>query len=90
MVKANNVEKITADWAPIGLDVINIGTEEEPILLPTSDSTVIGFGNKTNVYDEGVNNIVVGVNSMKGNPPGPAIRDAMKRKMEIIKSIRRP
>ncbi len=90
MVKGNNVEKITTDLAPIGLLTLNIGTVEEPIFLPTSDSTVVGFGKKTNVYDEGVNNTIVGVNNMNGNPPGPAIRDAMKRKMEIIKSIRKP
>ena len=91
MVKANNAEKLTADLAPIGLLTVNIGTEEEPILLPTSDSTVVGFGNKTNVYadPEGYGNILVGVNNMQGNPPGPAIRDAMKRKMEMIKSMRK-
>ena len=55
----------------------------------TMNSTVVGFGNKTNVYDEGVNNTLVGVNSMNGTPPGPAIPDAMKRKMEIIKSLRK-
>ena len=89
LVKANNVQKVDADLAPIGLLTVNIGTEEEPILVPTSDSTVVGFGKKTNVYDEGVNNTLVGVNNMH-NPPGPAIRDAMKRKMEIIKSMRKP
>jgi len=48
------------------------------------------FVKKTNVYDEGVNNTLVGVNNMQGNPPKPAIRDAMKRKMEMIKFIRKP
>jgi len=91
MVKANNVEKVTAEWAAIGLLTLNIGTDEKPILVPTSDSTVVGFGNKTNVYadPEAYGNILVGVNSMQGNPPGPAIRDAMKRKMEMIKSMRK-
>jgi hypothetical protein len=89
IVKANNVEKMNADLAPIGLLTANVGTEEEPILVPTSGSTVVGFGKKTNVYDEGVNNTIVGVNNMQGNPPGPAIRDAMKRKMEMIKSMRK-
>ena len=46
MVKANNVEKFTADWVPIGLLTLNIGTEDEPILVPTRDSTVVGAGNK--------------------------------------------
>ncbi len=90
VVKANDVEKMNADWAPIGLLTVNIGTEEEPVLLPTGDSTVVGFGKKTGVYDEGENNTLVGMNNMQGNPPGPAIRDAMKRKMEMIKAMRKP
>jgi parallel beta-helix repeat protein len=83
MVKANNVNGLTADIAPIALWT-------PPWLIPpipTTDSTVVGSGKKTNVYDEGINNTLVGVNNMNGNPPGPAIRDAMKRKMEAIKSL---
>ena len=79
MVKANNVEKVAADFVPIGLMTADV---------PTTDSTVVGFGKKTNVYDEEGNNTLVGVNNVQGNPPGPAIRDAMKRKMEMIKSLR--
>ena len=90
LVKGNNIQKVDADLASLGLLSYNIGTAEEPILVPTSDSTVVGFGNKTNVYDEGVNNTFVGVNNMQGNPPGPAVRDAIKRKMEMIKSMRKP
>jgi hypothetical protein len=78
MVKANNVQQVTAEVAPIFLD-------EE-----ATDCTVVGFGGKTNVLDLGVNNNLVGVKNMHGNPPGPAIRDAMNRKMEIIKSMRKP
>ena len=78
MVKGNNVNGLTADWVPIALWT-TVG--------PTTDSTVVGSGKKTNVYDEGINNTLVGVNNMNGNPPGPAIRDAMKRKMEVIKSL---
>jgi hypothetical protein len=89
IVKANNVEQMNAELAPIGLLTVNLGTEEEPVLLPTSGSTVVGSGNKANVYDEGVNNTLVGVNNMHGNPPGPAVRDAMKRKLEMIKSMRK-
>jgi len=83
MVKGNNIEEVTADVAPIGLMLL---WDE---FLP-NDCTVVGSGTKTNLYDEGVNNTLVGVNNMQGNPPGPAIRDAMKRKMEMVKSIRRP
>lgn len=33
-------------------------------------------------------NTLVGVNNMHGNPPGPAIRDAMERKAGFMKSVR--
>jgi hypothetical protein len=87
MVKANNVQQVVADVAPIGL-MINLWYDPD-FVLPTTDCTVVGFGAKTNVYDEGVNNTIVGVNNKRGNPPGPAVRDAMKRKMELIKSMRK-
>ncbi len=63
-----------------------------PILLcdSTSQNTVVGGNNKANAVDLGTDNTLVGVNNMQGNPPGPAIRDAMKRKMEMIKSMRKP
>jgi len=57
---------------------------------PVRPHRLTGFGSKANVYDEGVGNTLVGVNSVQGNPPGPAIRDAMKRKIEMLKSNRRP
>ncbi len=90
MVKANNVERVTTDAAPIYL-MTNLWWAPD-IVVPTTDSTVVGFGNETNVYadPEGYGNILVGVNNIQGNPPGPAVRDAMKRKMALIKSIRRP
>ncbi len=84
MLKANNVQKLTADAAPIGL-MINTWFGS----YPASDCTVVAGNTKTDVYDEGVNNTLVGVNNMQGNPPGPAIRDAMKRKMEMTKSMRK-
>ena len=55
----------------------------------TSNYTVIGGGpNKTNVYDEGTNNILTGVNNMKGNSPSPAIKEAMARKLETMKAFK--
>jgi len=78
MVKGNNVEQVTAEVAPIFLDE------------GTTDCTVVGFGGETNVLDQGVNNTLVGVNNMTGNAVLPAASDAMKRKMEIIKSMRKP
>ena len=84
MVKANNIENVTAEAYPEAISLMSW----EP--FSANNCTVVGFGYKTNVYDEGVNNTLVGVNSVQGNPPGPAIRDAMKRKMGMVKSIRRP
>jgi hypothetical protein len=83
VIKANNLEEMTVEVYPAQISLMTWDTS------PTNNCTVVGFGNET-VYDEGVNNTVVGVNNMHGNAPGPAIRDAMERKMEMIKSIRRP
>ncbi len=81
----NNLQKFTPQEQPDG-------TFGPPILLEetTSNCTVVGGPNATNVMDLGTSNTLVGVNNMHGNPPGPAIRDAMKRKMELIKSMRKP
>jgi hypothetical protein len=54
----------------------------------TSNFLVVGGSNKTNVLNEGTENILTGVNNMHGNPPGPEIRDAMMRKLEMMKSFR--
>jgi parallel beta-helix repeat protein len=86
MVLGNNVQQLDALWAPVGLLTTDWGWGP----METSYCTVVGGNNKTNVYDEGIGNVLVGVNNMQGNPPGPAISDAMKRKLEMIKSIRRP
>jgi len=68
----NNVQKLEAGVASIWL-----GPD-------SSHCTVVGGSTKTNVLDEGTDNIIVGVNNMGGNPPGPAIREAMERKLEIL------
>jgi len=86
MLKANNVQGLQPLWAPVGLITTDWGWGP----MDTTYCTVVGGNNKTDVYDEGVNNTLVGVNNMQGNPPGPAIRDAMERKMEMIKSLRKP
>jgi hypothetical protein len=84
MLLGNNVQHFTAEETPYGTFA--------PIWLTetTSNCTVVGGQNATDVVDLGTNNTLVGVNNMQGNPPGPSIRDAMKRKMEIIKSMRKP
>ena len=50
------------------------------LLYKTTNCTVVGNA-KTNVLDEGIDNILVGV-SNQGNPPGPEIRAAMEEKLE--------
>ena len=72
----NNVQKLESDVASIWLGV------------DTSDCTVVGGSNKTNVLDEGTGNIITGVNTKGGNPPGPAIREAMQHKLEILSYFR--
>jgi len=75
----NNVARVTAEGAGIGLLMGWWGT-------PTSNCTVVGGSNKANVYDEGISNIVVGVNNMQSNPPGDAIKEAMQGKHDLLKS----
>jgi hypothetical protein len=53
----------------------------------TSLSTVVGGPNAANAVDWGANNTLVGVNNMRGNPPGPAVLDALKRKMKLVNSV---
>ena len=69
----NNVQNFT----PIELPDYGLGA---PIWLGqnTRNCVVVGGSNKTNVVDLGTDNILTGVNTMHGNPPGPAISDAMK------------
>jgi hypothetical protein len=73
MFKANNFEQVTA------LDGVDI------ILFPdTAENTVVGSGNST-VWDFGTGNVIIGTNNQNGGARGPAIKDAMKRKLEILK-----
>ncbi len=73
MLLGNNVENFTAAVAPIWL------------LEGTSSCTTVGGKNKANVFDQGTDNILVGVNNMFGNDPGQEIKEAMKRKLELLK-----
>lgn len=56
----------------------------------TNNCTVVGGNNEINAYDEGTNDILVGVNNMQGNPPGPAITAAMQNRLNVLKSLKRP
>jgi parallel beta-helix repeat protein len=85
MVLGNNVQQLNALWAPVALVTTDWGWGP----MNTSYCTVVGGNSKTNVYDEGTKNVLVGVNNMQGNPPGPAIKEAMQRKRDLLESLRR-
>jgi hypothetical protein len=73
VLKGNNLERVDAYFTPI-------------LLGPgTNNFLVIGGSNKTNVLDNGTNNILTGVNNMQGEPLGPEIQDALMRKLEMMK-----
>jgi len=62
----------SSGWTIIGDNVQNLEADVAAIGLgeDTSLCTVAGGSNKTNVFDEGIDNIIAGVNNMGGNPPG--------------------
>jgi hypothetical protein len=76
----------TTGWTLVGNNVQGVDAVVAPIWLGegTSATTVVGGSSKANVLDEGEDNIIAGVNNMGGNPPGPEIREAMQRKLEIL------
>jgi hypothetical protein len=76
----------SSGWTMIGNNVQNLDADVASIWLgeDTSHCTVVGGSSKANVLDEGEDNIIAGVNNMGGNPPGPEIREAMQRKLEIL------
>lgn len=77
---------VSAGWVLVGNNVQNVNAFVAPIWLGPGSSgcTVVGGSTKRNVLDEGINNRIVGVNNMKGNPPGPAIKNAMELKRTIL------
>jgi parallel beta-helix repeat protein len=75
LLLGNNVQNVEASWAPI-------------VLLWASECIIVGGSTKTNVLDiGGTNNIIVGMNNMQGNSPGPEIQEALEQKREILKSF---
>jgi hypothetical protein len=76
----------SSGWTMIGNNVQQLNADVASIWLgqATSNCTVVGGSAKANVLDEGSDNVIVGVNNMGGNPPGPAVLEAMERKREIL------
>ena len=77
------------DWLLLGNNLSAFDAEMAGIYLGpgTSNCTVIGGDLKENVLDEGTDNILVGINNQNGNPPGPALHDALEQKRETIKLL---
>lgn len=75
LLQGNNLNTFDAELAPIYL-----GPD-------TSNCTVVGGNTPGNVFDEGTNNIIVGVNNQGGNPPGLTLRDALEQKREAIRAL---
>ncbi len=73
-IVGNNMRGTTAGVAPIWLGPF------------TSSSVVVGGPNNRHVFDEGVGNIVTGVNNMNGNPPGPEVQEAIEQMRDFRKS----
>jgi hypothetical protein len=65
------------------------GVDGIPVWLgpTTMNCTVVGGPNKSAVLDEGTNNKLVGVNTHRGNPPGPDVREAMKEKQRMRRAL---
>jgi hypothetical protein len=75
LLLGNNVQNLDVTWAHI-------------VLLWASECIIVGGSTKTNVLDiGGYNNIIVGMNNMQGNAPGPEIQEAMEQKRELVKSL---
>jgi parallel beta-helix repeat protein len=81
MVKANNLQTLGPTWAGIVLDTDYSDTPN----IPTTNCTVVGGNPKDTVWvdPESTGNTIVGVNNMHGNPPGSAVRDAMRWKKQM-------
>ncbi len=73
----------------LGNNVQNVDAQAAPIVLAYSfNCIVVGGSTKTNVLNfGGDNNLIVGMNNMQGNPPGPEIQEAMERKREFVQSF---
>ena len=74
------------NWLILGNNVQDVDARVTPIWLGLGSSgcTVMGGSTTTNVWNQGTNNIIVGVNNMQGNPPGPEIKEAMEQKLSIF------
>ena len=80
----------TTNWFMQGNNVQNIDALAAPIWLgeATSYCTVIGGSNKTNVFDQGTNNILTGVTKIQGNDLGQESQEAHELMQEIMQQFK--
>lgn len=78
-----------SNWLLQGNNLNNYSAGFSKIYLGsgTSNCTVVGGNPKINVIDDGIDNILVGVNNQEGSPPGLNLRYALMRKREAINPI---
>jgi hypothetical protein len=77
---------IAGGWTIQGNNFQTLDAFIVPIYLGpgTYGCTVVGGNTKDIVYDDGTDNLVVGVNNMNGHSPGQELADAQEQKKEVI------
>ena len=80
----------TTNWFMQGNNVQNVDALAAPIWLgeATSYCTVIGGSNKTNVFDQGTNNILTGVTKIQGNDLGQESQEAHELMQELMQQFK--
>jgi hypothetical protein len=76
-------------WMITGNNLQNASVEFTTQILfggTSSNNTVVGGSNKTNVLDNGTDNVLTGVNNMGGGI-GQHVKDAMQRKRDALRSL---
>ena len=69
-------------------DVQGVNAEVAPIWLGPGASHFVVFGDKSNILDEGTDNVLTGVTKVNGRPLRPEIKEAMMKKAELLKLIK--
>jgi hypothetical protein len=79
-----------SNWLILGNNVEHVDAWIAPIWLGPGSSgcIVIGGSTKAIVFDEGTDNLIVGVNNMDGISPGKTLADALAEKMALISRFR--
>jgi hypothetical protein len=65
-------------------DVTDVNAEVAPVWLGPGTSYFVVFGDKSNILDEGTDNVLTGVIKVNGSPLGPEIQEARQKKADIM------